>query len=99
MQEKGNFMERLATFIVDKRNIIFLIFAAACMFCCVSTGWVETNEDLTEYLPEGTETRRGLTQMEEEITTFATGRIMVDNITLEKALDLQRMLEETEGVK
>lgn len=99
MQEKGNFMERLATFIVDKRNIIFLIFAAACMFCCVSTGWVETNEDLTEYLPEGTETRRGLTLMEEEFTTFATGRIMVDNITLERALDLQRMLEETEGVK
>ena len=64
----------------------------------IASGWVQTNSDLTDYLPAETETRQGLTLMEEEFTTYATAQVMVDNITLDRALALQEVLENVEGV-
>jgi len=92
-------MERLATIIVDKRNVIFLLFAAAALFCAFSRNWVQVCDDITAYLPENTETRQGLDRMEAEFTTFGTAQVMVANITYEKALALQQELEQLEGVK
>ena len=34
--EKTSFFERLATFIVDKRNLIFFLYACAMVFCLFS---------------------------------------------------------------
>ncbi len=96
--KQQTFWEKIATFIVDKRNIFFLFFLAACIFCVIASGWVQTNSDLTDYLPAETETRQGLTLMEEEFTTYATAQVMVDNITLDRALALQEVLENVEGV-
>ena len=95
---KPTFWEKVATFIVDKRNIFFLFFIAAGIFCAIASGWVQTNSDLPDYLPADTETRQGLTLMEEEFTTYATAQVMVDNITLDRALALQEKLEAVEGV-
>ena len=44
--EKASLMERVAAFIVDKRNIIFLIYIAAAVFCIFSSGWVEVSDSL-----------------------------------------------------
>ena len=64
-------MERLAAVIVDKRNIIFLIFAALAIFCAFSRNWVEVCDDITAYLPDNTETRTGLDLNTRELLTFA----------------------------
>ena len=93
-----SFFERLATWIVDKRNLIFFLYACALIFCLFSRNWVSVCNDITEYLPETTETRRGLTLMEEEFTTFATARVMVSHVTYEIAEDLAERMEEIEGV-
>lgn len=92
-------MERVAAVIVDKRNIFFLIFAAAAIFCAFSRNWVRVCDDITAYLPDNTETRQGLDLMEQEFTTFGTAKVMVANITYEKALELQHSLGQLEGVK
>ena len=96
---KMSFMEKLAAFIVDGRGLIFLLFAVAAIFCAVSRGWVQVNDDLTAYLPETTETRQGLDLMNREFTTFGTAQIMVENVTYDQAGDLCAMIEEIEGVK
>jgi len=93
------FMERVAAFIVDKRNIIFFVFLTAALFCAFSRNWVKVCDDITEYLPENTETRQGLTLMEEEFTTFGTAEVMLENITYEQAVEIQAELEEISGVK
>lgn len=59
--KKKNFVERMAGFIVDKRNGFFLMYIGLIIFSLVSTNWVSVNNDLTSYLPEETETRQGLT--------------------------------------
>ncbi len=96
--EKKSFWEKMATFIVDKRNIFFLFFIAACAFCIVSAGWVKTNDDITSFLPTDTETRQGLSIMEDEFTTYATAKILVANVSLDQAENLERQLRRIEGV-
>jgi len=98
MEDKPSFWVKISTFIVDKRNIFFLFFVVAGLFCVVASGWVQTNDDLTSYLPPETETRRGLTIMGDEFTTYATARVMVSNVTLERALELREVLEQVTGV-
>lgn len=93
-----SFFEKLATFIVDKRNLIFFLYACALICCLFSRNWVSVCNDITEYLPESTETRQGLTLMEEEFTTFATARVMVSHVTYEMAENLAEQMEQIEGV-
>ena len=62
---KPSFFDRLATLIVDKRNLIFFLYACALIFCLFARNWVRVCNDITEYLPDDTETRQGLTLTEE----------------------------------
>ena len=62
--EKPDFFTRLATVIVDKRNLMFFLYFCAAIFCLFSRNWVSVCSDITQYLPETTETRQGLTIME-----------------------------------
>ena len=97
--KKQSFMEQVASLIVDRRSVFFLLFVIAAGFCAVSRGWVRVNDDLTAYLPESTETRQGLDLMEQEFTTFGTAQVMVENVTYEQAEELCARIEEIEGVK
>ena len=96
--ENENVMYKIATFIVDKRNLFFLLFIFAIIFCLFSRNWVKVENDITQYLPETTETRRGLSVMNEEFTTFGTASVMVANITYADAQELAEGLEEISGV-
>ncbi|MBQ5332274.1 MAG: MMPL family transporter [Oscillospiraceae bacterium] len=91
-------MYKLATFIVDKRNLIFLLWAFALIFSVFASSWVKVENDITAYLPDTTETRQGLTLMEEEFTTYGTASVMISNITYEKAEALAEEIEAIEGV-
>ena len=98
-KNETTFMTRLAAFIVDRRKLFFVLFLGMCVFCAFSRSWVQVNDTLTDYLDEETETRRGLDLMDREFTTYATARIMVQNITYDQAEALLPLIEEIEGVK
>lgn len=83
--ENNSFIKKIATVIVDKKNIVLLLYAMALVFSFVSSNWVEVCNDLTAYLPQNTETRQGLSIMEDEFVTFASSRVMVTNITYDEA--------------
>ena len=95
---KGNAMEKLASFIVDKRNLFFLLYIFALIFCAVATSWVKVENDITTYLPDSTETRQGLTVMNDNFITYGSARVMVSNISYDTALDLQEVIEDIDGV-
>ena len=100
MSEKksGNFFVKLATFIVDKRNLFFLLYVFAFVFCIFSMNWVEVENDVTTYLPEDTETRQGIEAMNANFITYGTARVMVSNITYETAEDILEIIEGIDGV-
>ena len=93
-----SFMEKLATFIVDKRSLFFLLYIFAIIFSLFSMSWVKVENDVTKYLPENTETRLGIEAMNENFISFATARVMVSNITYDTAQDIYAQLQDVEGV-
>ncbi len=97
-KDREGIMMRIARFVVNKRKAFIALFALACIYSVLSISKVEVINELTEYLAEDTETRQGLDIMEEEFVTFGSARILVSNITYEKALELADELEEIKGI-
>ena len=96
--KSNSFFHKMATFIVDKRNLFFLLYLFAFVFCIFSMSWVEVENDVTTYLPEATETRQGIVAMNENFATIATARVMVSNITYETAEELFEDLSSIDGI-
>ena len=97
-QKKGGFLDSLATFIVEKRNLFFLLYLFVFVFCLLSMGWVQVENDVTVYLPEDTETRQGIVAMNQNFKTFGTAQIMVSNITLDRAQEIADTIAKIDGV-
>ena len=76
-----------------------MIYLLLIVFSFFSTNWVSVNDSLTDYLAQETETRRGLTLMENEFITYATAEVMIDNIAYSDAKTLCEELEHIDGVK
>ena len=98
--EKNNgFLHRVASFIVDKKSLFFLLYGIALVFSLFSMKWVSVENDVTTYLPEDTETRQGLVAMTDNFTTNAMAKVMVSNITFDQAEEIRDMLSDVEGVQ
>ena len=93
-----NFMYKLAEFIVDKRNLFFLIYIIALVFCIFSRNWVKVENDVTKYLPDSTETRQGLTVMNDQFVTYGTAQVLLANISYDRAREAADMIEDINGV-
>ena len=84
-EKQQNIMMKVASGIVKMRFVIFILFAAAAVYCILSIGRVRVNHDISAFLPQNTETRQGLSVMEEEFATYGTAQVMVSNVTYEAA--------------
>ena len=92
--QKPDIMVQISAGIIRWRFVIILIFLCAAVYCGLSLGKVRVNSDLTAFLSNETETRRGLTIMEENFVTFASEDIMVANVTYEMAESLAQQIRE-----
>ena len=99
-KKAGNsFMTKLATFIVDKRNLFFLLTIIMLIFSAFSRNWVEVESELAAYLPADSETRQALDIMEDQFTTYGSAQIMVANISQDKAEELKDQIASIKGVQ
>lgn len=98
-EEKGNFWLTVASFIVNKRKAILILFVFAIIYSILSINKVQINQDITSYLPGESETRVGLQVMEDEFVTYGAAKVMISNITYEQAEKLSNRLETVKGVK
>ena len=87
-EKKKNVMCQIASGIVRWRLVILLLFLIAAVYCALSVGKVRVNSDLTVFLADNTETRQGLTIMEDDFVTFASEDLMIANVTFERAAQL-----------
>lgn len=93
-----NFMIKLATFVVDRRNLFFLLFGILIAFSVVAMGWVKVENALSAYLPDTTETSQGLSLMEEQFITYGSAKVMVANITYDEAQQIADEIESRDDV-
>ncbi len=98
-KDGNSFMMKLATFIVDKRNLFFLITIIAIIFSVISRNWITVENELAEYLPAHSEARQGLDVMEDQFITYGNARVMVANVTLSRAEKLHDAISELDGVQ
>lgn len=98
LEQDGNFMIKVATFIVDRRNLFFLLFGILIIFSVVAMGWVKVENSLSAYLPDTTETSQGLDLMEEQFITYGSAKVMVANITYDEAQDIADDIEARDDV-
>lgn len=97
----GVLMKRLTGFIVNKRNIIFsamLILTAVCAFLIPK---VSVNSDMTEYLPDDSSMKQGISLMEKEFPTAGeayTIRVMFKRLDSEKKTEFKDALAAIENV-
>ena len=91
-------MIKICGFIVDKRNLFFLLFGILIIFSAIARNWVHVENSMSYYLPGTTETRQGLDLMEEEFITYGTCNVMVANVSYEQAENILDMLENSDGV-
>ena len=91
-------MLKICGFIVDKRNLFFLIFGILIIFSAIARNWVGVENDMAFYLPGTTETRQGLDLMEAEFITYGTCTVMIANVSYEQAEAICERLEWIEGV-
>ena len=90
--ERKEPLTAIAEAIVRGRFVIFALFALAAIFSALTLGRVRVNSDLTAFLSEDTETRRGITVMEEEFTTYGTARILIEETTPAEAADVAQKI-------
>ena len=98
-ETSSSLMIKIASFIVDKRMLFFLIYIIVIIFSLFSKNWVKVENDLAEYLSDDTETRQGLDMMSQQFVTFGSAKIMVANITWEDAKALETRIASMEGVQ
>ena len=97
-KQKTSIFEKIATFVVDRRNLFFLLYIFLIIFSIFSIGWVEVEDDITTYLSDDTETKQGLEVMNDNFITYGSARVMVSNVSYSKSLEIDDHLEEIEGV-
>ena len=98
-KKSSSAFQKLATFIVDKRNLFFLLYVFAIIFSLFSMNWVQVENDVTKYLPEDTETRLGIVAMNENFAAFGTARVMINNVSYETAQTLADKIAGISGVQ
>ncbi len=98
-KKKGNLWLTVATFIVNKRKAIEILFVLAIIYSVLCINKVQVNQDITSYLPADSETRQGLSIMDEQFMTYGSAKVMLANVTFNQADSLVDSIENVDGVK
>ena len=94
----ATFTLSVAERILKYRYIIFVLFAVFAVYCALSLGKVKTNGDLAVFLPRESETRRGLTVMEDEFSQLNVIRAMASDVAPEQADAIAEAIAAVENV-
>ena len=96
--QSTDLMHRIAAAIVQWRGLLMLLFLLAAAYCVLGLSRVKVNSDLTFFLAADTETRRGITIMENDFVTYAAEDVMVANLTYERAEALSETIRGVDRV-
>lgn len=93
-------MKKITDFIVEKRNIIIILFIFLAIMSIFVSQKVKINYDMTEYLPSDSETRIGMDIMNKEFEEEKSSsmNVMFKNLTEEEKDNIYQNLSTIEGV-
>lgn len=89
----------ISRFIVKKRVFIVSLVLAFTILCVYWVTKINVNYNLSNYLQNDSETAIALKIMEEEFGLAGQAEVMVRDVTVSEAKELQKTIENIEGVK
>jgi len=95
----GFFNDKILGFIVYKGKFIETLFILAFIAFLICYPLVGVNYDLSKYLPDTSYTKNALDLMENEFGYPGMARIMVKNVTMERAKELTLEIEKLDEVE
>ncbi len=95
---KKGFMYKLAKSIVKFRKAIIIVFIALMVFSVFSSGWTQLENNLTDYLPDDAEAKKGFDIINSELIFMGNIRVMVEDISKDEALKISDDISAFEGI-
>lgn len=98
--EKTGFLKKLTDFIVTKHKAVLAFVLLLTVGCGILATKVNINRDLTKYMPESSDTAKGLNLMYNEFDSVLAMplSVMVDDLSPEEKQEEQTYLKNLEGV-
>lgn len=98
--EKTGSLKKLTDFIVEKHKAVLITILALTALCAFLSSKVNINRDLTKYMPNSSETSKGLNIMYDEFKDVLAMplSIMVDDLTPEEKIEERDYIKGLEGV-
>lgn len=93
-------MKKATDFIVEKRNIILIIFIILTGISIFTATKVNINSDISKYLPKTSETKIGKDIMEKEFEEIKEGtlNVMFKNLSNEQKQEKLKVIKEIQGI-
>jgi len=91
-------MNKFANFIVKGRYWFLGIFFAMLVASGVLMSFVKVNYDLTEYLPDNSNTKESISLMKEEFGATGTASIMLEGVSEEKATEIAEEISKIKSI-
>ena len=93
-------MERFADKILKHKILVIIAFLLALVFSIFAQKFVEVNYDMADYLPDGSKSTISLNIMNEQFDKKPSNlRVMLEDISVSKALDYKKLIEKVDGVE
>ncbi len=93
-------MKKITDFIVEKRYFILVLFLILTVISLFLSNQVKVNHDMTKYLPDSSDTRKGMDIMDKEFKELKDSslNIMVKDLTVEEKEDAYEYLKKIDNV-
>ncbi len=91
-------IDKLARFVVQKRNILGVVFIILIIISLLLIPKVNINYDLSEYVPDTEKSKQGMNIVEDEFAMQGFARVMINNVTLVQAKEYKDKIENIDGV-
>ncbi len=98
IKEKVMNFEKFANIIVKGRFVFLSIFFVLLVASAILLNFVNVNYDLTEYLPNNSNTKQSIEIMQEEFGATGTASIMITNTTKNEAQNIANLIAQKESV-
>ncbi|MBP3461284.1 MAG: MMPL family transporter [Bacilli bacterium] len=97
--KKEKILIKIGDFIAKFRYLFLSVFIFLFAFCLININNVKVNDDIVNYLPNDTETKKGLKIMEDEFGNYDTINLMINDISKEEAIKIQDKLSKIDNIK
>lgn len=92
-------MKNIANTIVEKKHIVFIFVIIILIASVYSIFHVNVNYDMSQYLPDDSNTKSGMEQMRDEFGNMSNIIVMFDDLTKDQQIERKSELEKIQNVK